>query len=86
MLTTVFKLPPIARSIPAASFRCSWIMPCCPFDLISERAIYSAGDEAPHAVRSAEKNRFEDLMVVSEVITDGTDWKTHWRNKLGALR
>ena len=45
-----------------------------------------AGREAPHVIRSAEKNHFPHLMVVSEVITNGTDWQTHWRNKLAALR
>jgi phthalate 4,5-dioxygenase oxygenase subunit len=45
-----------------------------------------AGREAPHVVRTAEKNRFPDLTVISEVITDGTDWHTHWKNKLAALR
>jgi hypothetical protein len=37
-------------------------------------------------IRIADKNRFPDLMVISEVITDGTDWHTHWKNKLAALR
>ena len=45
-----------------------------------------AGREAPHVIRRAEKNRFPHLTVVSEVITNGTDWQTHWRNKLAALR
>ena len=45
-----------------------------------------AGREAPHVVRTSEKNRFPDLTVISEVITDGSDWKTHWKNKLAALR
>ena len=45
-----------------------------------------AGREAPHVIRTREKNRFPDLMVISEVITDGTDWRTQWRNKLAALR
>jgi len=45
-----------------------------------------AGREAPHVIRSKEQNSFPDLMVVSEVITNGTDWQTHWRNKLAALR
>ena len=44
------------------------------------------GREAPHVLRSAEKNRFPDLMVVSEVITGGSDWRIHWKNKLAALR
>jgi phthalate 4,5-dioxygenase len=45
-----------------------------------------AGREAPHVIRKPEKNRYPDLMVVSEVITDGTDWQTHWKNKVAALR
>lgn len=44
-----------------------------------------AGREALHVVRSEQKNRFPDLTVVSEVI-DGTDWQTHWKNKLAAMR
>jgi ribosomal protein L11 methylase PrmA len=43
------------------------------------------GREALHVVHSQEKNRYPDLMVISEVI-DGTDWRTHWKNKLPALR
>jgi hypothetical protein len=45
-----------------------------------------AGREPSHVIRSKEQNLFPDLMVVSEVITDGTDWQTHWKNKLAALR
>ena len=45
-----------------------------------------AGREAPHVVRSHEKNHYPDLTVISEVITDGIDWQTHWKNKLAALR
>lgn len=45
-----------------------------------------AGREAPHVVHSEKKNRYPDLTVISEVITDGTDWQTHWENKLAALR
>src|SRR6185295_7629467 len=44
-----------------------------------------AGREAPHSVRSEQENRYPDLTVISEVITDGTDWRTHWKNKLAAL-
>jgi nitrite reductase/ring-hydroxylating ferredoxin subunit len=52
------------------------------------RAIHEieAGADAPHAVRSAEKNCYRDLTVISEVIEGGADWKAHWRNKLAALR
>jgi phenylpropionate dioxygenase-like ring-hydroxylating dioxygenase large terminal subunit len=45
-----------------------------------------AGREAPHVVRTEDKNRYPDLTVISEVITDGTDWRTHWKNKLAAMR
>lgn len=41
-----------------------------------------AGNDAPNVIRGAAANRFPHLMVVSEVITDGTDWKTHWEKKL----
>ncbi|HTN71266.1 MAG TPA: aromatic ring-hydroxylating dioxygenase subunit alpha, partial [Methylomirabilota bacterium] len=45
----------------------------------------AAGREPPHVIRNAAANRFPHLMVVSEVISDGTDWQTHWRNKLAGL-
>jgi hypothetical protein len=45
-----------------------------------------AGREPPHVARTPEANRFPDLTVISEVITDGADWKTHWKNRLAALR
>lgn len=45
-----------------------------------------AGGEAPHVARSAEKNRYPHLMVISEVIAGGSDWRIHWKNKLAALR
>jgi hypothetical protein len=38
------------------------------------------GREAPHVIRSAKENRFPDLTVISEVITDGSEWRTHWKN------
>jgi hypothetical protein len=44
-----------------------------------------AGREPPHVIRHAEANRFPHLMVVSEVITDGSDWKSHWKNRLAAV-
>jgi len=44
-----------------------------------------AGREAPHVARTEEKNRYPDLTVISEVITDGTDWHAHWKNKLAGL-
>lgn len=46
----------------------------------------AAGNEAPHVVRKDEANRFPHLTVVSEVITDGLDWKTHWEEKLSASK
>jgi hypothetical protein len=45
-----------------------------------------AGREAPHVVRTPEQNRFPDLTVISEVITDGTDWRLYGKNRLAALR
>jgi len=44
------------------------------------------GRELPHVIRSAKENRFPDLTVISEVITDGGDWRTHWESKLAGLR
>jgi phthalate 4,5-dioxygenase len=44
------------------------------------------GREVPHVIRSAKENRFPDLTVISEVIADGGDWRTHWKNKLASLR
>ena len=44
-----------------------------------------AGREPPHVVRRAEANGFPHLMVVSEVITDGSDWKDYWQNRLAAI-
>jgi len=43
------------------------------------------GREVPHVIRSERENRFPDLTVISEVITDGGDWRIHWKNKLAAL-
>jgi hypothetical protein len=45
-----------------------------------------AGREAPHVARTEDKNHYPDLTVISEVITDGTDWRTYWKNKLAAMR
>lgn len=52
------------------------------------RAIHdvAAGREAPNAIRSESANRFPHIVVESEVIPGSTDWKTHWKNKLAALR
>ena len=44
-----------------------------------------AGREPPRIIRHAEANLFPHLMVVSEVITDGSDWKTYWQNKFAAV-
>ena len=44
------------------------------------------GREVPHVIRSERENRFPDLTVISEVIADGGDWRTHWKNKLASLR
>ena len=44
------------------------------------------GRELPHVIRSAKENRFPDLTVISEVITNGSDWRTHWKNKLAGFR
>jgi len=46
----------------------------------------AAGREPPHVIRNAEANHFPHLMIVSEVISEGTDWQSHWKNKLAALR
>ena len=48
------------------------------------RAIHDveAGKEAPHVIRKEEANRFPHLTVVSEVITNGPDWKSRWQQKL----
>jgi hypothetical protein len=46
----------------------------------------SGGGEPPHIIRTPEANRFPHLMVVSEVISNGIDWRSHWKNKLAALR
>jgi phthalate 4,5-dioxygenase len=43
------------------------------------------GREPPHVIRHAEANRFPHLMVVSEVITHGSDWKSYWKNKFAAI-
>jgi phthalate 4,5-dioxygenase len=44
------------------------------------------GREVPHVIRSERENRFPDLMVISEVVADAGDWRTHWKNKLASLR
>jgi phenylpropionate dioxygenase-like ring-hydroxylating dioxygenase large terminal subunit len=37
------------------------------------------GRDPPHVVRAAEANRFEHLIVRSEVIPASEDWRRHWR-------
>ena len=44
-----------------------------------------AGREPPHVIRHAEANRFPHLRVVSEVITDGSDWRGYWKSKFAAV-
>jgi len=44
------------------------------------------GREAPHVIRNAKENRFPDLTVISEVIANEGDWRTHWKNKLAGFR
>ena len=41
-----------------------------------------AGKEAPHTIRNEAANRFPHLTVVSEVITDRSDWQSYWKEKL----
>jgi phthalate 4,5-dioxygenase len=45
------------------------------------RAIASvqAGAEPPHVVRDARANRFDHLVVRSEVIPSAVDWRTYWQ-------
>ena len=38
--------------------------------------------EPPNVKRSEAANHYSHLTVVSEVIADGTDWRTYWRKKL----
>jgi phthalate 4,5-dioxygenase oxygenase subunit len=45
----------------------------------------AAGREAPNTLRDEATNHFPRLTVVSEVLTDGADWRAHWRNKLAAM-
>ncbi|HWP28576.1 MAG TPA: Rieske 2Fe-2S domain-containing protein, partial [Chloroflexota bacterium] len=37
------------------------------------------GRDPPHVVRAPEANRFPDLVVLSQVVPDGVDWRTAWR-------
>jgi hypothetical protein len=37
-------------------------------------------------MRTPEANHYPHLMVVSEVVDAGGDWRKHWQNKLAALR
>jgi len=46
----------------------------------------AAGNDAPNTWREESGNHYPQLTVVSEVLTDGADWRQHWKNKLAALR
>jgi hypothetical protein len=47
-----------------------------------EKAIreVQAAREPPHVVRSPERNRFPDLLVVSDMIAEDSDWKVYTKN------
>jgi phthalate 4,5-dioxygenase oxygenase subunit len=47
-----------------------------------EKAIkdVQAGREPPHVIRSPELNRFPDLLVVSDVIAEDSDWKVYTKS------
>jgi hypothetical protein len=40
------------------------------------------GQQAPNTIHGEAANRYPHLTVVSEVITDGSDWKAYWQRKL----
>jgi hypothetical protein len=44
-----------------------------------EKAIkdVQAGGEPPHVIRAPEQNRFPHLLVVSDMISDNSDWKEY---------
>jgi phthalate 4,5-dioxygenase len=44
------------------------------------------GRPGPNVIRSAAANHYPHLMVISEVVDAGGDWRQHWQNKLAALR
>jgi hypothetical protein len=44
------------------------------------------GREPPHVVRSPSENRFPDLLVVSDMIPDTSDWKQYTRNLAAEAR
>ena len=44
------------------------------------------GREAPHVVRDPKLNRFPHLVVISEVIPSGTDWKDYTKKIESDLR
>ena len=46
----------------------------------------AAGKDAPNTVREESANRFPQITVVSEVLPEGADWRSHWKNKLAAMR
>ncbi len=47
-----------------------------------ERAIkdVQAGRQPPHVIRAPDRNRFPHLLVVSDMISDDTDWKEYTKN------
>jgi hypothetical protein len=47
-----------------------------------EKAIrdVQAGREPPHVVRTPDQNRFPHLLVVSDMISDNSDWKEYTKN------
>jgi phthalate 4,5-dioxygenase oxygenase subunit len=44
------------------------------------------GREPPHVVRSPSENRFPDLLVVSDMIPDTSDWKEYTRSLAAEAR
>jgi len=44
------------------------------------------GRPAPNVMRSAAANHYPHVMVISEVVDAGGDWRKHWQTKLAAMR
>jgi len=40
------------------------------------------GNDPLHVIRGPAANRLDHLVVISEVITGGTDWKSYWKTKV----
>jgi hypothetical protein len=38
--------------------------------------------DPPHVVRDGRRNSFSDLVVLSELLSDGTDWKEYTRKRV----